>query len=262
MKKINTVIFAGGWGSRLGSITEIKPKPMINIGDMPILWHIMKFYSQQGFKDFVILSGVKQEEIKKFFVNYEIIRNDINFNTLNGKLELINKIKEDWNVTVLNTGINSLKGNRLFQLKKIIKKNNFDTFFLTYGDGLSDINLSELLKYHRSHKKILTISGVRPIGRFGEIIENNGLLKSFEEKPSKTKTFVNGGFMVVNKEIFDYLDESIDLDFETTIFNKLITKNEIMVYKHQGHWFCMDNERDVLFLNNLWEEERAFWKNW
>ncbi|MBT3935651.1 MAG: glucose-1-phosphate cytidylyltransferase [Bacteroidetes bacterium] len=256
---MKTIILAGGYGTRLGNITEAIPKPMIKIGDKPIIWHIMKIYASSGYKDFVLSLGYKAEIIKEYFYNYNVCANDYAINLGSNSIKIIQNPNEtDWNVTLVDTGIDTLKGARLKRVESFLD----DVNMLTYGDGVADINIGELVKFHKSHKRILTISGVHPPARFGEIIEENNQLISFEEKPQTSVGLINGGFMVFNKELLDYLsiDEKCDLEYGP--FDKLAIKGEIMVYKHLGSWECVDTDRDLAHLNKLWKENNAFWKVW
>ncbi|MHA1268772.1 MAG: glucose-1-phosphate cytidylyltransferase [Candidatus Helarchaeota archaeon] len=257
---MKVIIFAGGWGSRLGQRTQLIPKPMIRIGDKPILWHIMKIYSYYGYNDFIILLGVKGEIIKNFFYNYDILNNDFTINMGNNDIEF-HKITErpNWRVTLVNTGLNTLKGGRLKRAEKYIKS---EINMLTYGDGLANININELIEFHKSHGKILTITGVHPPSRFGELVEQGNKLISFEEKPQTSKGLINGGFMVFNRKLLNYLTEDDDCDFEHTTLGELLKDDEVMVYKHKGLWDCMDNERDYTYLNKLWNENKPFWRVW
>ncbi|HJO93007.1 MAG TPA: sugar phosphate nucleotidyltransferase [Victivallales bacterium] len=256
---MKVLILAGGYGSRLGSITELVPKPMVKIGNKPIIWHIMKYYSTFGHNDFVISSGYKAEAIKTFFYNYNATANDftINLGTKNISIHS-NHDESQWNVTIIDTGLKTLKGARIKRCDKYIDEVNC----LTYGDGLSNVNIDKLLKFHNSHGKILTLSGVSIDSKFGEIVENDGLIRSFSEKPKLANKFINGGFMVFNKELLEYLTYSEDCDFEVGAIETLIKKNQVMVYKHTGEWMCMDHERDLYNLIDLWNHNKAFWKTW
>jgi glucose-1-phosphate cytidylyltransferase len=256
---MKVLILAGGYGSRLGNITESIPKPMIKIGNKPILWHIMKIYSFYGFKDFILSLGYKADVIKEYFYNYSAYTDDYLINLGTHTISHISKHDEsDWNVTLVDTGLNTLKGARIKRVEQYLDNVNM----MTYGDGVADINVNKLVQFHLSHKKMVTISGVYPPARFGEIIEDNGLLISFEEKPQTSVGLINGGFMVFNKGLLDYLstDENCDLEYGT--FEKLAKQQEIMVYRHDGNWECVDTERDLVHLNKLWNENKAFWKVW
>ena len=256
---MKVIILAGGYGTRLGNITEAIPKPMVKIGNKPILWHIMKIYSSYGYKDFILSLGYKAEKIKEYFYNYGVYSNDytINLGTKNIK-KLHNHEESDWQVTLIDTGVNTLKGARVKRLEQYLD----DVNMLTYGDGVADINIEELVQFHNSHNKLVTISGVYPPARFGEIIEENGKLISFEEKPQTSVGLINGGFMVFDKELLKYLTADENCDLEYGPFEILAKEEQIMVYKHTGHWECVDTERDLKHLNKLWNDNKAFWKMW
>ena len=254
---MKTIILAGGWGSRLGSLYQSIPKPMVKIGEKPILWHIMKRYSKYDYNDFVIALGVKSEVIKNYFLNYEYNLNDISIDLSNGNVTIhSNETNLNWKITLVETGLNTLKGGRI---KRVEKYMDTEINMITYGDGLSNVNISDLVSFHKKHGKIITISGVRPPARFGEIIEDNGHVISFEEKPQTSMGLINGGFMVFNKELFNYLNNRDDCDFEFGVLDKLSKEGNVMVYKHAGEWECMDHERDVEHLNRLWNNKKAFW---
>jgi glucose-1-phosphate cytidylyltransferase len=258
---MKVVILCGGKGVRLKEETETKPKPMIEIGGMPIIWHIMKIYSHFGFCEFILVLGYKKNLIKNFFLNYEVMSQDFTVELGNfDKIELHNKHKETgWRITLVDTGEDTLKGSRIKQVEKYI---NDETFMLTYGDGVADIDLTKLLSFHNSHKKIATVTAVRPPSRFGEIRVRKGKVISFSEKPQVSEGFINGGFFVFNRRIFDYLTEDVDCDLEKDALEKLATQGELMAYEHSLNWECMDTLRDMEHLNMLWKEEKAFWKVW
>lgn len=254
------VILAGGYGSRLGEVTNIIPKPMVEIGGKPILWHIMKIYSYYGIKEFIVCVGYKSNVIKDYFLHYNSRNNDFTIEIGSGDIEFHNNHDEiDWKVTVVDTGIDTLKGARL---KKIEKYLDSDINLLTYGDGLSNININELVKFHNKLNKTITISGVRPPARFGELISNGDIVTSFEEKAQTSQGIINGGYMVFNKKLLNYLTEDENCDLEYGLFEELAKNEDIAVYKHNGLWACMDNERDVYNLNKLWKEDKAFWRVW
>lgn len=257
---MKTIILAGGWGSRLGQLSESVPKPMVPIGNKPVLWHIMKIYSYYGFNDFIIALGVKGHIIKDYFYNFESRNNDFTIDLSLGKITYLNKHNEsDWKVTLIDTGINTLKGGRIKRLENYITN---EINMITYGDGLADINIKKLVNYHKSHGKTITVTGVYPPARFGELEEINGRVVSFEEKPQTSVGLINGGYMVFNRNLLDYLTPNEDCDFENNALEKLVKKNEVMVYKHNGAWECMDHERDVAHLNSIWSKSKAFWKVW
>ncbi len=257
---MKVIILAGGFGTRLGNITEAIPKPMVAIGERPIIWHIMKMYSHYGHKDFVLSLGYKQEVIKEYFHHYHIRANDFTIQLGTKKIDVLsNHDEKDWNVTLVDTGLKTLKGARVKRVEKFLDD---DVNMMTYGDGVADIDIDELVKFHKSHGKILTITGVHPPARFGEIVEEQGRLASFKEKPQSSVGLINGGFFVFDKRLFNYLtdDELCDLEYET--FEKLVPLGEVMVYTHLHNWECVDTERDLQHLNKLWQEKKAFWKKW
>ena len=255
---MKTIIFAGGWGTRLGQLSELIPKPMVQIGGRPILWHIMKIYSHYGFNDFIILLGVKGQVIKEYFYNFQKINNDFSINLKNNEISYHNKLNDiNWKVTLIDTGLNTLKGGRIKRIEKYLDDS---INMLTYGDGVANINLKLLLKFHKKHNKMITVTGVRPSSLFGEFEEINGQVTSFSEKPKSAKSYINGGFMVFNKKLIDHLDQNCDFEFGP--LEILAKAGEVMVYKHDGEWACMDHERDVENLNNLWYKSEAFWKIW
>lgn len=257
---MKAVILAGGFGTRLGNMTNLIPKPMVKIGEKPILWHIMKIYSHYGIKEFIICLGYKGEVIKDYFLHYEAKNNDFTINLGNSEIEFHNGHDEkDWKVTLVDTGINTLKGGRIKRIEKYLDD---EINLLTYGDGVADININELIKFHKDHGKMVTITGVHPPARFGELIEENNVVKSFKEKPQISQGLINGGFMVFNKELLNYLTPDENCDFEIGPLEKLSKQGKVMVYKHEGNWACMDHERDVKYLNKIWAEGRAFWKVW
>ena len=257
---MKVIILAGGWGTRLGQTSEEIPKPMVPIGNRPILWHIMKIYSHYGFNEFIICLGVKADVIKNYFYNYEAINSDFTIDITTGNIQYHNSHKEnDWRVTLVDTGLNTLKGGRIKRIEKYLKS---DINMVTYGDGVADVNIKKLVDFHKTHGKTVTINGVHPPARFGELIEKNGKVGLFQEKPQTSQGMINGGFMVFNKEMLDYLTEDENCDFERGPLEKLAKKGEVMVYKHEGNWECMDHGRDVVHLNKLWNEGNAFWKVW
>ena len=254
------VILCGGIGTRLKEETESKPKPMIEIGGKPILWHIMKIFSAYAFKDFILCLGYKGETIKNYFYHYEIVNNDFTVELGNHKhVEIHSPYNEKgWRVTLADTGEAALKGSRI---KKIEKYIDDDIFMLTYGDGVADINLNELLSFHKSHGRTGTVTCVQPQSRFGEMIIEDNRVVSFTEKPQVSEGLINGGFFIFNRKIFDYLSEDDNCDFELGPLEKLAEDGGLMAYEHKGSWACMDTFRDMQYLNKLWQEG-AFWKIW
>jgi glucose-1-phosphate cytidylyltransferase len=257
---MKTIILAGGWGTRLGRLTEAIPKPMVPIGGRPILWHIMKIYAHHGFDDFVIALGVNAQIIKSYFRDYALLSSDFTVDLGRSHLDFHDSHAEtSWRVTLADTGLDTLKGGRLKRVEKYLDD---DLNMLTYGDGLADIDLPALVAFHRAHGKILTLTGVHPPARFGELIEEDGRLVRFEEKPQTSVGLINGGYMIFDRRLFGYLTDDEHCDLEMGAFERLTQDGEAMVYRHPGRWECMDHERDVSRLNRLWKDGRAFWKVW
>lgn len=257
---MKAVILAGGYGSRLGEVTNIVPKPMVEIGGKPILWHIMKTYSYYGINEFIICLGYKANIIKDYFLHYDARNEDFTIDLSTGNVEFHTQHNEqNWKITLVDTGLDTLKGGRL---KKIEKYLDDEVNLLTYGDGVSDINIEELIKFHNNTGKIVTISGVHPPARFGELKADGDILTSFEEKAQTSQGLINGGYMVFEKRLLDYLTTEDSCDLEYGVFERLAEQGKIAVYKHEGLWACMDNERDVHNLNKMWKEDKAFWKVW
>ncbi len=256
---MKVIILAGGWGTRLGVLGEFIPKPMLKIGKQPLLWHIMKIYSYYGYNDFIFCLGLKADIIKDFFYNYHTKINDFTIDLSTGNIEFHDKHNEDWRATLIDTGLNTLKGGRIKRIEKYLDP---DLNMVTYGDGVSDININDLIEFHKSHGKIITITGVHAPARFGVITEENGKIISFKEKSQVEVGLINGGFMVFNRDFLDYLTIDEDCDLEFGALEKLSEEGELMVYKHEGKWECIDHERDFIHLNKLWNSNQAFWKRW
>ena len=256
---MKVIILAGGFGSRLGSITDVIPKPMIEVGGKPILWHIMKIYAHYGYQDFVICLGYKGNSIKDYFYHFAQHTCDMTVNLKDRSVEYHNHCAEDWKVTLAETGLHTLKGGRI---KRIAKYLDDDINMITYGDGVANIDINDLVEFHKSHNRVVTISGVRPPSAFGEIIQQDGQVQSFTEKPQVSEGFINGGFMVFNREMLDYLTEDEDCDFEFNVLEKLAADGQVMTYLHQNEWECADTVRDIKHLNKLWDNGQAFWKVW
>jgi len=255
---MKVLILAGGYGSRLAEETHNKPKPMIEIGDKPILWHIMKTYSHYGFNEFIILLGYKGQMIKEYFTNYSIYNSEITVNLSEGTTEIHKKSKEPWIITLLDTGINTMTGGRIKKAKQFIKN---DTFMLTYGDGVCDLNINNLVKYHYTNKSTVTLTAVQPKGRFGTLDIQSNLVSSFIEKPLSDGTWINGGFMVCEPETIDLIDTDESVFEEYPLQN--LAKNKLLgAYRHYGFWQCMDTLRDKSLLEKLWNEGNAPWKVW
>lgn len=258
---IKVVILCGGFGTRLREETEYRPKPMVFIGNKPILWHIMKIYSYYGFNDFVLCLGYKGDVIKEYFYNYEILNSDFTVEFGQSKSTVIHNTHDEkgWKITLANTGENTLKGGRLKKIEKYIES---DIFIVTYGDGLANIDINDLVSFHKSHGKIATLTGVLPPSRFGNLSVNGNVIKEFVEKPQTSGQYVNGGFFVFNREIFDYLTCDDSCDLEMGVLDQLAQKGELMMYEHCKDWMCMDTIRDTEYLNKLWNSNKAFWKVW
>ncbi len=260
---MKTVILCGGQGTRIRDVADDIPKPMIPIGGKPILWHIMKTYSITGYEDFVLCTGYKGNVIKEFFLNYEAFTKDftISLGSDNG-IEIYGDHDEtNWRVTLADTGASAMTGARVKRIEKYIGDDK--NFMLTYGDGVSNVNIAALVKFHQSHGKILTLTGVRPPARFGEMeMEENGKVLEFNEKPQAGSGRISGGYFVCRREIFDYLNDREDLVLEQEPMQKLAADGEMMVYHHDGFWQCMDTARDHKLVSELWKNGEAPWKQW
>lgn len=258
---MKVVILAGGLGTRISEESQIRPKPMVEIGEFPILWHIMKIYSHYGFNDFVICLGYKAHMIKEFFADYYLHMSDVTFDFRdNNQMVIHQNVAEPWRVTLVDTGLSTLTGGRLARVKKYLDN---ETFMLTYGDGVGDIDIPRLLDYHRTHKKTVTLTAVQPGGRFGVLnIEDQGTdVIGFVEKSVEEGGWINGGFMVMEPGVFDYLDgDSTVLEKEP--MEKLSANRELCAYKHYGFWHCMDTLRDKLVLERYWSSKNVPWKVW
>lgn len=260
---MKTVILCGGRGTRIRDVAENIPKPMIPIGNFPILWHIMKYYSSWKHKDFVLCLGYQSEVIKDFFLNYEAHVRDCTVNLGDSKkIQYHGEHEEaDWQVTLAKTGLNAMTGARVKRIQKYVADDAH--FMLTYGDGVGDVNLDKLIEFHKSHGKVLTMTGVHPPGRFGELMQDDsGMVTEFNEKPQATAGCINGGYFVCRREIFDYLNDSEDLMFEKEPMKKLVADQQLMLFNHDGFWQPMDTYREYTLLNQLYEEGRAPWVIW
>lgn len=255
---MKVVILAGGYGSRLSEETKYKPKPMVEIGEKPILWHIMKEYYHYGFDEFIILLGYKQEYIKDFFNNYFIHNSDITFDMENNEIQIHNKNSEKWKVTLVDTGLDTMTGGRLKRIEKYL---NGETFMLTYGDGVCDINIKELIKFHKNNNKIATITSVQPNERFGILkINDNNEIINFKEKQKEDAEWINGGYMVLEPGIFEYLKD--DTTVLENALRDLSNNHQLMAYKHKGFWQCMDTLKEKIYLDKLIKEDKAPWMVW
>jgi glucose-1-phosphate cytidylyltransferase len=255
---MKVLILAGGYGTRLSEETDIKPKPMIEIGGKPILWHIMKMYSHYGFNEFVILLGYKGYFIKEYFANYYLHQSDITFDMSNGKMEVHNNSSEPWKVTLLDTGLDSMTGGRVKRAKEFIGD---ETFMLTYGDGICNVNIEELVEFHNTNKTKATMTAIQPAGRFGALDINSNLVNEFVEKPAGDGSWINGGFMILEPEVLNLIESDATV-FEQYPLQTLAKRGELSAFKHYGFWQCMDTLRDKTALNVLWHEDQAPWKIW
>ena len=257
---MKVVILAGGYGTRISEESQFKPKPMIEIGSMPVLWHIMKLYSSYGFNEFVICAGYKQHVIKEWFADYFLHTSDITFDfTQDDKIIVHNKRAEKWKVTVVDTGLDTMTGGRLKRVKSFIGD---EPFFMTYGDGVANVNIKELLEFHKAHGKKATLTAVKPDSRFGVLdITDNNQINAFREKSQVDSGYINAGFMALEPDVLDYIkDDSVM--FEREPLEALAENNQLMCFKHNGFWQCMDTLRDKVKLETLWAENKAPWKVW
>jgi len=255
---VKAVILAGGLGSRLAEETSVKPKPMIEIGDRPILWHIMKNYAHYGVEEFFIALGYKGEVIKRFFLDYYSLNGSMTIGLSTGRVEMRENESENWTVHLMDTGVDTNTGGRLKRLESWLSDG---TFMLTYGDGVSDVDLHELIAFHRSHGRIATVTAVRPPARFGGLIFDGDLVVQFTEKPQIGEGWINGGFLVCEPRFFDYLDGD-DCSLESHGLERLAEEGQLAAYRHESFWQCMDTLRDKRLLDSLWLENRAPWKVW
>ncbi len=257
---MKVVILAGGFGTRISEESHLKPKPMIEIGNQPILWHIMKEYSAYGFNEFVICAGYKQQVIKEYFANYYLHRSDITFDfTAENSMVVHNNVAEPWKVSVVDTGLNTMTGGRIRRVKEYI---GGETFMLTYGDGVCDIDLAKLYEFHRRSGKLATMTAIQPGGRFGTMdIAGDNAVERFSEKRKEDGGWINGGYMVLEPKVIDYI-EGDDTTFEREPLERLAAEGQLQAYKHDGFWQCMDTLRDKTMLDGLLEENRAPWKVW
>jgi glucose-1-phosphate cytidylyltransferase len=254
------VILCGGSGTRLREMTSFLPKPLIPIGGKPFIWHIMKLYSHYGFNEFVLALGYKQEMFKEYFIHYNQINEDITVDTgICSALPCYSLHRDKWRVTLSDTGLNTMKGARLKRVEKYV---DGDNFMCTYGDSVGDINIPELLAFHKSHGKMVTVTGVHSPPRFGEIHHENNKVISFSEKPQNGNFLINGGYFVFNRKIFDHLYDFEECDLEVGTLELIANKGEMMVYHHKQSWFCMDNLKDMDELNQLWNTGKAPWRIW
>ena len=256
---MKVVLLAGGLGTRISEESHLKPKPMIEIGEKPILWHIMKYYSQFGFHDFVICLGYKQYVVKEFFADYFLHTSDVTFDLANNSMEVHNNYSEPWKVTLVDTGLNTMTGGRVKRIQPFIGE---EPFMLTYGDGVCDVDLNALLKFHESHGKIASMTTVNIAQLKGVLdIDEGDVVRSFREKDETDASLINGGFMVFNPEIFSYLDDDSTV-LEQKPLQRLAAEGELMSFHHTGFWQCMDTQREMKKLEELWQSGKAPWKIW
>lgn len=257
---MKVVILAGGLGTRLSEETDLKPKPMVEIGGKPILWHIMKIYSYYGFNDFIICCGYKGYYIKEYFANYFLHQADITIDLVENSINVHKSKAEPWKITMVDTGLNTLTGGRIKRIQEYVGN---ETFMLTYGDGVSDVNIPQLLEFHKKSGKKATLTAVQPSGKFGALgISNDNTITSFKEKPSGDGAWINGGFFVLEPSIFDYITEGDKTIWERTPLENLSKDNQLSAYKHGGFWRPMDTLRDKLDLEEYWNQNIAAWKIW
>ena len=257
---MKVIILCGGFGTRLREETEVRPKPMVEISGRPILWHIMKTYAHYGYKDFILCLGYKGEVIKNYFLNYEQLNNDFTIELGTGSIQLYNQHDEHgWRVSLIDTGLHTMTGARAKRVEKYIED---DCFMLTYGDGVTDLNINDLVEFHKSRGKIATVTGVSPPSRYGELGIAGDRVVSFREKPQTQDSFIGGGYFVFNREFFDYLSEDEGCVLERQPLERLAEDGQLSVYTHKGFWQCMDTYRDYSYLNELWDQGRAQWKVW
>jgi glucose-1-phosphate cytidylyltransferase len=257
MSNLKVVILCGGLGTRLAEETQVRPKPMVEIGGRPILWHIMKIYEKHGFNDFTLALGYKGEVIKDYFMNYHARLSDLTVHLLKGSVEYSNPTAEDWHVSLIDTGAQTMTGGRLLRLKELISATN-TTFMLTYGDGVSNVDLGKLLAFHRAHGKLATVTAVRPSARFGGLDIDDGRVLNFKEKPQSGEGWINGGYFVFEQGVFDYLDDDATV-LERKPLDSLVRDGQLMAYQHDGYWQCMDTIRDRDALQETWDSGAAPW---
>ncbi len=257
---MKVVILAGGFGTRLSEETKDIPKPMVRIGDKPIIWHIMKIYSQYGYNDFIICLGYKGYALKEWFANYFLHNNDITIDVRQNTVEIHDSVTEPWKVTLVETGLNTQTGGRIKRIQKYVGD---EPFMLTYGDGVSDVNINELINFHKENGKIATVTAYRPKGKFGSLnMDDLGQVQSFSEKPAGDGMWISAGFFVCNPGIFNYLSDDEGLIFERKPLEQLAADNNLSAFKHYGFWQPMDTLRDSIELNELWNSGNAAWKIW
>jgi len=254
---VKIIILAGGFGTRLSEYTEAIPKPMVTIGERPILWHIMKTYAHFGYKDFYLALGYKAEAIKEYFLHYRSLNADFTIDLDNGEVTSLQTDEIDWTVTLVHTGLEAMTGGRVKRMQPYIGN---EPFLLTYGDGVANIDINALIDYHKSHGKMVTVSAVHPGARFGELDMKGDCVSSFKEKPQTSQGWINGGYFVIEPEFFDLIEGDSTI-LERTPLEKAAEMGELMAYRHDGFWQCMDTKRDRDALEELWQSEKAPWRN-
>ncbi len=255
---MKVVILAGGLGSRIGDENELKPKPMIEIGGRPILWHIMKLFSTQGFNQFIIALGIKGEIVKRYLVDYAALHSNLTVDLKTGKVTLLDEPDQDWMVELIDTGLKTQTGGRI---KRLAEHINNQTFILTWGDSLSDIDLRRLVEFHQSHGKLATVTAVRPTARYGTMVFEGEQVVEFSSRPQLNEGWMNGGYFVLNPGVFNYIDGD-DTVWEHDPLERLAKDGQLMAYKHDSFWFCLDTARERYILENLWQLNQAPWKVW
>jgi glucose-1-phosphate cytidylyltransferase len=255
---MKVVLLAGGMGTRLAEETELTPKPMVEIGGRPILWHIAKHYAAYGFKEFLVALGYKGEMIKRYFLDYYLLDGSLSLDLATGRVQRHEKECEDWTLHLIDTGLSTLTGGRVKRLTPWLQD---ETFLVTYGDGVSDIDLHDLVRFHRSHGRLATVTAVRPPARYGELVFEGDFVPSFTEKPQVGEGWINGGFLVFEPAVLSYLDGD-DSSLEIHALERLAADGQLAAYRHSGFWQCMDTLRDVRLLRSLWNEGEAPWKTW
>ena len=252
---MKVVILAGGFGTRLSEYTESIPKPMVTIGGKPILWHIMKRYASFGHKEFILALGYKSEVVKSYFLSMRSVHSDFTLDMSNGQTEVHDQSSVDWKITLVDTGLETMTGGRVKRIQKYVGN---EPFMLTYGDGLSDANMDDLTNFHKLHGKLLTVTAVRPIARFGELSMDGEIVTSFQEKPQVTRGWINGGFFVCQPELFDYIKDDQTV-LERFPLEAISQEGQLMAFRHKGFWQCMDTKRDKDYLEDLWQKKQAPW---
>nr|WP_292119342.1 glucose-1-phosphate cytidylyltransferase [Brevundimonas sp.] len=256
---VKAVLLAGGLGSRLGEETDTKPKPMVNIGERPILWHIMKMYSSHGVNDFIVCLGYKGYVIKEYFANYFLHTSDVTIDVAHNSLEIHRNAAEPWRITLVETGADSMTGGRLKRVAPYLKDE--EAFCMTYGDGVADLDITASIAFHKAHGRLATLAGVRPPGRFGALTLTGAAVDSFEEKPVGDGAWINGGFFVLSPKVIDYIEGDATI-WEQEPMRRLAREGDLHAFFHDGYWQCMDTLRDRRTLEGLWESGKAPWKTW